>query len=254
MKKTKAESEEEDQSVKDRRAQDKIKAEKMERAEKVRNEGIETAKNKETNEEVDLEIEAPGSAASVAEEGALTVQDDTEFKTLTAQLTKARAKPENKLGKGGQLIELQSPKVYENTIKIMVLHDSKTDEKSIKSEKFETKNPTQAKTAAMAMQMTLETNLGALIVDDGQQGRESLIQNMASDQSKQASQIASGYAIRNGLTQKMAPGDKMFHLVSLKNNKTQMVSIKSRKEANIEFAVLGKVPKIMMAGETGDIL
>ena len=46
----------------------------------------------------------------------------------------------------------------------------------------------------------------------------------------------------------------MFHLVSLKNNKTQMASIKSRKEANIEFAVLGKVPKIMMAGETGDIL
>jgi len=52
-------------------------------------------------------------------------------------------------------------------MRILVLHDTKTDEKSIKSEKFETKNPAQAKTAAMAMQMTLETNLGALIVDDG---------------------------------------------------------------------------------------
>lgn len=42
-------------------------------------------------------------------------------------------------------------------MKILVLHDAKTDEKNLKQEKFETKNPTQAKTAAMAMQMTLET-------------------------------------------------------------------------------------------------
>lgn len=36
-------------------------------------------------------------------------------------------------------------------MRVLVLHDSKTEEKNIKSEKFETKNPTQAKTAAMAM-------------------------------------------------------------------------------------------------------
>ena len=66
-------------------------------------------------------------------------------------------------------------------MKILVLHDATTDEKNLKMEKFETKNPTQAKTAAMAMQMTLETNLGALIIDDGQPGRESLISNFASD-------------------------------------------------------------------------
>jgi len=36
-------------------------------------------------------------------------------------------------------------------MKILVLHDAKTDEKDIKMERFETKNPTQAKTAAMAM-------------------------------------------------------------------------------------------------------
>jgi len=52
-------------------------------------------------------------------------------------------------------------------MRILVLHDSATDEKNIKMEKFETKNPTQAKTAAMAMQMTLETALGATIIDDG---------------------------------------------------------------------------------------
>jgi hypothetical protein len=36
----------------------------------------------------------------------------------------------------------------------------------------------------MAMQMTLETQLGATIIDDGQAGRESIIQNLASDESK----------------------------------------------------------------------
>jgi len=66
----------------------------------------------------------------------------------------------------------------------------------------------------MAMQMTLETQLGATIIDDGQPGRESLIQNFANDQSKSASQVISGYAIRNGLAQKMAPGDKMFYMVT----------------------------------------
>lgn len=80
-----------------------------------------------------------------------------------------------------------------------MLHDTKTDEKQIKSEKFETKNPTQAKTAAMAMQMTLETQLGATIIDDGQPGMESVIQNLASDEAKTTSQMVSGYSIRNSL-------------------------------------------------------
>ena len=90
-------------------------------------------------------------------------------------MNKARSKPGNSIGKGGQKIDLKSPSDFKDTMKILVLHDAKTDEKNIKMEKFSTLNPTQAKTAAMAMQMTLETNLGALIVDDGQQGRESLI-------------------------------------------------------------------------------
>jgi len=72
-------------------------------------------------------------------------------------------------------------------MRVLVLHDSKTEEGSIKMEKFETQNPTQAKTAAMAMQMTLETNLGATIVDDGQPGRESIIQNLATDEAKTTS-------------------------------------------------------------------
>jgi hypothetical protein len=48
--------------------------------------------------------------------------------------------------------------------------------------------------------MTLETNLGATIIDDGQPGRESLISNFATDQSKTTSQIVTGYAIRNSLS------------------------------------------------------
>jgi len=36
-------------------------------------------------------------------------------------------------------------------MRILVLHDTSTDEKNIKMEKFETTNPQQAKTAAMAM-------------------------------------------------------------------------------------------------------
>ena len=139
-------------------------------------------------------------------------------------------------------------------MKIIVLHDQVTEEKNIKMEKFETKNPTQAKTAAMAMQMTLETNLGATIIDDGQAGRESLILNFASDQSKLTSQIVSGYAIRNGLAQKMAPGDKMFYLISFADKKNKMASYKYRQLADIEFKKLGDIPKIMISGETGDVL
>lgn len=153
-----------------------LKKEREEAADKVRNEGL-YAKDKEQADgsEIDLEIEAPGSANAVAEEGSLVIQTESEYNTMQSKLVEARKKPGNKIGDGGQLIELKNPKEYQDTMRVLVLHDSKTDEKNIKSEKFETKNPTQAKTAAMAMQMTPETQLGATIVDDGQVGRESMI-------------------------------------------------------------------------------
>lgn len=122
-------------------------------------------------------------------------------------------------------------------------------------EKFETKNPAQAKTAAMAMQMTLETNLGATIIDDGQPERESVIQNLASDEAKTASQTVSGYAIRNGFVQKMAPGDKMFYIVSYEKSMNKMNSFKTRKLADEAFEKFSDdVPRILVSGETGDIL
>lgn len=47
---------------------------------------------------INLEIEDPGAASKVAEEGAPTFTDSTEFMRFSVQLNQARTKPENKLG------------------------------------------------------------------------------------------------------------------------------------------------------------
>jgi len=52
----------------------------------------------------------------------------------------------------------------------------------------------------------------------------------------------------------MAPGDKKFHIVSYKNKQNKMNSYQTRVEADKAYLMLGKIPKIMMSGETGDIL
>lgn len=59
----------------------------------------------------------------------------------------------------------------------------KKDEASIKVEKFNTKDPEQTQTGALVMAMTLQTEMGATIVDD-QPGKESIIQNFNSDDAK----------------------------------------------------------------------
>lgn len=87
------------------------------------------------------------------------------------------------------------------------MNDPKQPESKIKAEKFDTKDSAQTQTGAMAMALTLQTEVGATIVDD-QPGKESIIQNFNSDLSKLTSQISSGYSIRNNFVQKMAPGDK----------------------------------------------
>jgi hypothetical protein len=53
----------------------KAKKEKEEQAAKVRNEGLMQSKTEEQlkNQEIDLEIEEPGAANKVAEEGSLTI-------------------------------------------------------------------------------------------------------------------------------------------------------------------------------------
>jgi hypothetical protein len=50
-----------------------------------------------------------------------------EYTELLKKLTIARANPENKIGEGGQFIELKKPEEYANTMRILVLHDANTD-------------------------------------------------------------------------------------------------------------------------------
>lgn len=100
------------------------------------------------------------------------------------------------MGEGGFFIDLKDPKDFENTMRVVVMTDAKENESKIKAEKFDTKDQAQTQSGAMAMAMTLQTEVGATIVDD-QPGKESIIQNFNSDQSKITSQISSGYSIRN---------------------------------------------------------
>ena len=55
-------------------------------------------------------------------------------------MDQARQKPENKIGEGGQIIELKDPKEFADTMRIMVMHDAKSNEKDTKFEKFETRD------------------------------------------------------------------------------------------------------------------
>lgn len=108
----------------------------------MRDEGLTVAANKmnDNEKEVNLEIEAPGAANSVAEEGSKTIQTADEFKKLTKQLAAARKKPENKLGKGGFLIELKDPKSFENSMRVVVMGNQNLPEKEIKAERFDTRD------------------------------------------------------------------------------------------------------------------
>ena len=52
--------------------------------------------------------------------------------------------------------------------------------------------------------------------------------------------MVSGYSIRKGFVQKMAPGDKKFHIISYENKVNKMNAFKTRKEADQEFEKAGK--------------
>lgn len=107
--------------------QKKIREEK---ADKIRNEGlkVQRSEEEEKNQEIDLEIEDPGASSKVAEEGS-KVMSKQEYDSLSKQLEDARKKPGNRIGKGGVKIPLKSPTEFADTMRILVLHDTKTDEK-----------------------------------------------------------------------------------------------------------------------------
>jgi len=183
----------------------KTKAEKIAHNDQVRNEGLKLMMFKQKKqEEIDLEIEDPGAATSVAEEGAKTIQSESEFQKLKKQLSEARTHKENQLGEGGFQIQLRDPKEFDSTMRVVILPQK--DESKAKMEKFDTKDQTQTQNGALVMAMSLQAEVGATIVDD-QPGKESVIQNFNSDNSKLMSQISAGYSIRNNFMQKMAPGD-----------------------------------------------
>lgn len=125
------------------------------------------------NLEVDLEIEAPGAANKVAEEGAQT-PPSADFQKLNNELTESRKKPENKLGLGGFAVNFKDPASFESSMKVVVFNDANKNEKEIKVEQFDTHDPAQTQTASLAMALTLQGDVGATIVDD-QPGKESII-------------------------------------------------------------------------------
>jgi hypothetical protein len=82
--------------------------------------------------EVDLEIEEPGAANSVAEEGAKSITHE-QYVTLNEQLKKARAKKENKIGEGGFEIAFLDPSKFENTMKVVTMADASEEQTEAQS-------------------------------------------------------------------------------------------------------------------------
>lgn len=106
------------------------------------------------------------------------------------------------------------------------------------------------------MATALQGESGAIVVDDGQKGRENVLSNVNSDTSKLSSQISAGYSIRHNLIQKMAPGYHEFHIISWDMDKARndFKTLQKRSEADTYFEDLGNRPKILISGETGDVL
>jgi len=55
-------------------------------------------------------------------------------------LIEARKKPENKLGKGGFAIDLKDPKEFADSMRVVIMTKPDADEKTIKAERFDTKD------------------------------------------------------------------------------------------------------------------
>lgn len=104
---------------------------------------------------VNLELEEPGSATKVQEEGANTISSNEQYQELEAKLKELRAKPENKLGDGGFLIEFKDPASFENTMKIVQMTDA-TNEESATVLSFNTQDKGETSQASTTMAQALE--------------------------------------------------------------------------------------------------
>jgi hypothetical protein len=101
--------------------------------------------------------------------------------------------------------------------------------------------------------MVLQSESGATIVSDDTPGKESLLKNV---NALYNSEVASGYAVQHNLVQKMAPGDHKFHTVNYQPNNQEngYRSFATREEGQKHFEELGEMPKLLISGETGDVL
>jgi hypothetical protein len=121
---------------------------------------------------------------------------------------------------------------------------------------FNMKDKKETFQASKVMSTALQSDAGVVIVDT-QPGKQSIIQNVNSDIAKTMSQIAAGYAIRHNLVEKMAPGDKQFHLITwnldkgINNMKTYQQRSEAEKAYKNDFATM---PRLLICGETGDVL
>jgi hypothetical protein len=90
-------------------------------------------------------------------------------------------------------------------------------------------------------------------VSDDTPGKESIVKNT---NSLYNSEISAGYTIRSNLVQKMAPGDHKFHTVNYQPNNEQngYRSFSTREEGQKHFDELGEMPRLLISGETGDVL
>ena len=75
----------------------------------------------------------------------------------------ARSKAANKLGEGGFNIELQDPKTFENTMRIVIMPDATTEDASQGT--FNMLNQKETKEASALMGQSLQSDQGVVIVD-----------------------------------------------------------------------------------------
>jgi hypothetical protein len=160
----------------------------------------------------------------------------------------------NQIGKGGFKIEFIDPKTFENTLVIVQMPDASIEDDT-KVSKFNMQNKDETTLASTTMTSALASEAGVVIVDS-QPGKQSIIQNVNSDIAKTTSQIAAGYAIRKNLVEKMAPGDNQFHLVTWNLDKgiNNMKTFQSREAAEKAYPDYGEMPRLLICGETGDVL
>lgn len=89
----------------------------------------------------------------------------------------------------------------------MVILPDPQDEKTIMVQKFNTLDSKDADGAQEATAAIFESETGSTIINDQKEGKENIQVNGKTDPVKYNSYVSAGYAIRNNLVQKMAPGD-----------------------------------------------